>query len=139
MPAFTDVEGVRLRFLLLDTDSVPDALIEPQLDDAHTVLLAALDPSFVDADPAPDALVMGATLLAGARVLHALASYEAQHQRAQRLGSQVLQPAGRVETMREAARLADDEAWLILAPYLRPRATRPPLNASDSKPVLGGA
>jgi len=138
MPAFTDEERVRSRFLLPDAETLLPETLEPFIEDAHTVLLGELDPAFAEVDPAPLALVLGETLLAGARMLRAIASYEAQHRRSVRLGSQTVQPGGRVEALREAARQADEEAWLLLAPYLRPRAVRRPAAATDSQPVLGG-
>ena len=139
MPAFTDEQRVRSRFILPEEASLPSELMAPLIADAHAVLLTELDPAFAEADPAPEVLVLGETLLAGARVLRALASHEALQQRAQRLGSQTLQPGGRAEALRETARLAESEAWLLLAPYLRPKAMRRPADASDSQPVLGGA
>lgn len=137
MAAYTDAAQVRLRFLMTDEVAVPGELIAARIDDAHAVVLAEIDPAFAAMDPPPEALMVGETLLAGARVLRSLAMRAAQRQGTQRLGTQTDDTRTRMQALFDAARLAEKEGWLVLAPYLVPRGRVRPLRAAATTPVLG--
>lgn len=136
MPEFTTVARIRDTFHLADTAIAPDALIERALADAHTEITARLNPN-AETEPPDEALVLGETLLAGAHVFRALAAGDAAEQRHVAIGTARVQAGRRFDALAALAALAQDQAWYILAPYLRQPVPRTLLGASATAPVLG--
>lgn len=134
--AFTSETLVRERFQAHDTQAVPQALVLAAIGDAHTELLRHLDPAH-GAEPAPDGLVMGETLLAGAHLLHALASGDALAQRRVAIGGQRIEEGQRFAALMAVAARAERRAWETLEPYLRAVPARRILDATETIPVLG--
>ena len=135
MPAFTTEAAVRLKFQIEDT-AVSAALVEQSIADAHTEVLARLDPA-TDTENPDDALVLGETLLAGAHLLAALASCDAFTARPIALGGQRVEAGQRFASLLAIAAKARREAWRTLAPYL---AAHPPTlagTATESTAILG--
>ena len=137
MAGFTTEAMVRLRFQLNDTVSAPEELVLAAIDDAHTELLERLDPAHA-AEPYPEALVLGETLLAGANVYRALAARDAHDQRHVVIGGQRVEAGGRFAALGTVADAARAKAWRMLAPFLRDRPPHAPAGLTDTVPVLGG-
>ncbi len=138
MPGFTTEPLVRLRFQLQDTASVPPALIEAAIDDAHAELLGRLGPACTE-PPWPQALVLGETLLAGANVYRALAAKDAHDQKHVAVGGQRVEGGHRFGALTAVARTTRAAAWRLLAPFLRDHPPHAPAAVTDSVPVLGGS
>jgi hypothetical protein len=134
--AFTSETLVRERFQAHDTTAVPQSLVLAAIDDAHTELMRHLDPAHA-AEPAPDALALGETLLAGAHLLHALASGDALAQRRVAIGGQRIEEGQRFAALMAAAARAERRAWEMLEPYVRAVPARRVLDATETIPVLG--
>lgn len=136
MANFTNETRVRERFQLTDTSLVPADLVVASIDDAHTELLRYLDLAFATETP-EEALVMGETLLAGARVHQALASKAAAELKTITIAGQRIEATGRVETLLAIARGAEEQAWRLLEPYLAGRVGQVACVVTQSTPVLG--
>ena len=136
MAEFTTESLVRDTFHLHDTVQVPATLFERAIADAHAVLLRYLDPAY-DSDPAPDGLVLGETLLAGAHLFNALAAEEAFKQKQVALGTQRIDAGARFKALEAVADDAAMRAWDALEPYLRERPAHSALIATATTPVLG--
>lgn len=133
--AFTTESLVRLKGQVEDTGKVSSALVLDAIEDSHTRIVARLMDS-VDQQSPPDAVVLGETLLAVSAVLASLAAGQAAE------GDRVVVGGQRVETgvhlsklRREVAAYAE-EAWLVLAPYLKP-VGRQGMVTTATQPVLG--
>ena len=85
MPFTTD-SAVRARFQMDDTELVPPAMVAAAIDTAHLEITRHLVPG-VETDPPEEGLVLGETVLAGARVYELLAGADAVAARRLRLGS----------------------------------------------------
>lgn len=136
MPAFTTEENVRRRLQAEDTTNILPALVAAAIDDAHAVLLRRLDPAWADAAP-PAELELGECLLAGAYLLHALASRDAIEQHDFTIGGQRIMPGTRFASLTAMADLAERRAWHALEPYLAAVAQRSSLELNASAPVFG--
>lgn len=136
MPAFTTEALVRLKFQLTSTQDVPDTLIGDAIAEAHEPIALRLDP-VVDTGSPPVALVIGETLLAGARTLRSLAAREAATARNVVVGGQRLETGTRHTQLSLCATLAEEQAWEMLAPFLAPRTGARPAQPTDTTPVLG--
>ncbi|MBZ0123734.1 MAG: hypothetical protein K8F31_07585 [Roseovarius sp.] len=136
MPEFTTEALVRDTFHLHDTVQTPPTLLERAIADAHTVLLRHLEPAY-DSEPAPDGLVLGETLLAGAHLFNALAAEEAFKQKQVALGTQRIDAGARFKALEAVADDAATRAWDALEPYLREIPSQSVLTATDTTPVLG--
>ena len=136
MSAFAAEAAVRLKFQILDTNTVPSALIEGSITDAHTELLRHLDPAY-NMPVAPAGLVLGEVLLAGAHVFRALGAREALGQRKTSIGGQVIDAEKRFSSLLAYADRVEDQAWEVLAPYLTPVVGAGVIKVTESTPVLG--
>lgn len=136
MPAFTTESLVRLKFQLASTADFPATLIADAIDEAHEEVAARLAPSVNIEDP-PGALMIGETLLAGARTLRSLAAREAAVQRHVTVGGQRLDTTPRHAQLALSAARAEEQAWAMLAQFLAAPAARTTVAATDSVPVLG--
>lgn len=136
MATFAAEDDVRDRFQAHDTETIPSGLVTTMLEDAHEEVLRRLDPAYGEA-PAPSGLVAGEALLAGARLLHALASRDAIEQQHISIGGQRFDAGNRFAALLAMADQAEARAWEMLEPYLLARPAQQALDASDSTPVLG--
>jgi len=136
MPAFTTESLVRLKFQLTNTQDVPATLINDAIEEAHEPIAARLSPG-VDGLTPPAALVIGETLLAGARTLRSLAAREAATQRNVVVGGQRVETSTRHAQLALCATLAEEQAWEMLAPFLAPPSNTTCIQATDTTPVLG--
>lgn len=136
MANFTTESQVRAKFHLTDTTLVPADWVTASITDAHTELLRYLDPAFASGTP-DDALVLGETLLAGAHLYRSLAAKQAFDQKRVSAGGQRIEEADRLDALETIARIAEEQAWHFLEPYLLEHPGRLALEASDSVPVLG--
>lgn len=134
--AFATEAQVRLRLQLNDAEAVPDALISACLEEAHDELLRFLDPVY-DMAPIETPIVTGETLLAGARVLRAIAAGDAAKQQDLQIGSHRIRPSGRAEILSTLAAMTEKDAWYVLEPYLTALAPSQPAAVTDSQEVLG--
>jgi len=134
--AYATEAQVRVRLQLNDTESAPDALITACLEEAHDELLRFLDPAY-DMAPIEAAVVTGETLLAGARVMRALAAGDAARQQDLQIGNHRIRPSGRAEVLSTLAAMMEKDAWYMLEPYLTALAPQVPAKATDTTPVLG--
>jgi hypothetical protein len=87
MAAFTTESAVRLRFQVADTTQMATEIVTAAINEAHDSLLRWLQTEWIDAVP-PIGLVLGETLLAGARLFRLLAAKEAFDCRDVRVGNQ---------------------------------------------------
>ncbi len=136
MANFTTEQAVRDAFQLTDTTLVPATLVEQSIDDAHTEILRRLDAAYDVPSPAA-ALVLGETLLAGARLLRSLAAKSANEMKDLSIGGKRVESGKRFEALHDAADSAEQEAWKHLEPYMLARSPRSVLIVTDSTPVLG--
>lgn len=136
MATFTTEAAVRLKFQIEDAVLVSSELIVAGIDDAHVELLRFLRPEYDTGSP-EDALVLGETLLAGARVLRSLASKQAFEQKAIKIGGQHLQEGSRFAALMAFAASTEAEAWRLLEPFLKDQPARAVGDATDSTSVLG--
>jgi hypothetical protein len=123
MAAFTTEARVRLVMQVGDTAVATTELVNRCIDDAHTLLLARLDPAVDDQNP-DDALINGETQLAGAHLLRSLAGRAAAQGRKVRVGGQQLETGKQFGALMRIADDTETRAWAILAPYLMARPTR---------------
>lgn len=137
MAEFAAEGAVRLRFQWPDNARVPADLIAAAIADAHDEVLRRLA-SWVDPEAPDDALCVGETLLAGARVLSALAAKEATEQRHVTVGRQRVEAGTRFSALMAMADRAEADAWDRLAPYLDAVPEMWTAGTTDSQPVLGG-
>jgi hypothetical protein len=87
--------------------------------------------------PIEPAIVTGEILLAGARVMRALAARDASEQQDLQVGNQRIRPAGRSDALIAMAVIAEKDAWYLLEPYLMVVPTHAPMKVTDSTPILG--
>lgn len=138
MAGFTTEAMVRLRFQLHNTAAVPTDLVQAGIDDAHAELLPLLEADY-GAEPFPEALVLGETLLAGANVYGALAAKDAHDQKHVVVGGQRVEAGKRFASLREVAQISRAKAWRLLAPFLRDHPPHNPATATGTVPVLGAS
>ena len=136
MAAFSTEEAVRLRFQVSDAVSVPSALVTASIDDAHLAILERLDPG-VDTQTPPEGLVLGETLLAGARLLRSLASKQAVSHKTLMVGGQRIDVGNRFVSLMALSKTGEQEAWDTLEPFLEAPARSGGIGVTDSTPVLG--
>jgi hypothetical protein len=136
MSTFAAEADIRLRFQWNDTETVPDELVSMCLSEAHAELVRFLDPVYEMA-PIEPAIVTGEILLAGARVMRALAARDASEQQDLQVGNQRIRPAGRSDALIAMAVIAEKDAWYLLEPYLMVVPTHAPMKVTDSTPILG--
>lgn len=137
MAEFATEAAVRLRFQWPEGGRVPADLVAAAIADAHDEVLRRLA-SWVDPEAPEDALCLGETLLAGARVLSALAAKDATDQRHVTVGGQRVEEGARFSALTAMADRAEREAWAALAPYLEAAPETWTAGATDSQAVLGG-
>ncbi|MFA6240988.1 MAG: hypothetical protein WC655_08670 [Candidatus Hydrogenedentales bacterium] len=136
MPAFTTESAVRLKFQISDSIIVSSDLVTASIDMAHEEILRVLAGD-VDTQSPENALVIGETLLAGARLFESLASQDAYSQKRITLGANHIEDGDRFRALTAAAALAEKQAWYLLEPYLHRRPFRTPLETTVTIPVLG--
>lgn len=136
MAAFTTEAAVRLKFQAADASIAPADLINESIDHAHELILRRLDPQY-DTTPAPDGVILGETLLAGARMLRSIASKDALDQRSMTIGGQRIEAGRRFSTLMAMASEADTAGWEALEPFLLELKPRNAVEATDTTPVLG--
>ena len=137
MTPLTTVAAVRAKFGLPGPEHLPDAVIQRSIEDAHTELWPLLAPDQPD-DPPADELVLGATLLSGARLFDALASREAYDQQRRVVGGQRVEESRRFASLQTTAARHEGEAWRLLAPFLAPAPRQNPGRATATTQILGG-
>lgn len=135
MPTFTTEALVRLKFQLTSTQDFPASLINDAIAEAHEPIAARLDPG-VDTGSPPTALVIGETLLAGARTLRSLAVREATTQRSVVVGGQRVDTGTRQAQLALSAALAEEQAWEMLAPFLTPPPGTRSLSPTETTPIF---
>lgn len=133
--AFTTEAEVRLLFSF-NEDEVPAPLVARCIDAAHDEIRRLLDPRHDDGVP-PGPLILGETLLAGAAVCRALAAGDAQDQKRLTLGPARIHEGARFRSLTEVAETSVERAWFYLEPYLLDRPALRPVQATDTRPVLG--
>jgi hypothetical protein len=138
MAAFTTETAVREKFQATDAALVTPAAIEAAIEDAHTEVLARLDPMH-DTAPAAEGLVLGETMLAGAHLLRALAAGDAVAQRAVSIGGQRVEGGARFAALMTMAAQTERHAWEQLAPFLIDVPRRGIVRTTDTQPILGTA
>ena len=138
MAAFTTEALVRERFQLGDAARVPSELIEQVIEEAHGEVLRRLSPN-VETDPPGVGLVVGESLLAGARLYGALAAKDAFDVKQVTLGSNVVSDGNRFQALMTMAAWLEDQAWYLLEPSGAERPARTVVDATDSQVVLGEA
>lgn len=136
MANFTNETEVREKFQLSDTTLVPSALVTSSIDDAHDEILRFLSDS-VDTGSPEDALIMGECLLSGAHLLRSLASKDAFGQKQISIGGHKVDAGKRFDSFMDMASKSEKQAWYMLEPYLKEVPTRPFLDVSETKAVLG--
>ena len=136
MAVFTTEEAVRLKFQVNDTGWVPAALVAACINGAHEEILRRLDPA-LDPDDPEDALVLGETLLAGARLLESLASKDAVKQEEVVVGGQHIETGKRFASLMAMASKVEKEAWYVLEPYLASQPDQSVGQVTDTMPVIG--
>ncbi len=135
MAAFTTESAVRAKFQVEDRVAVPSSVVQGSIDDAHAVLLRALDEG-VDQGTPEAALVLGETLLAGVHLLRSLASSSAQGVVVS-VGGQRLSHGDRFAALMALASKTEREAWRVLEAYVGDRPRCPLGATTDSVTVLG--
>lgn len=136
MATFADEAEVRLRFQLNDTALTPSVLIVRSLADAHEEVVRGIDAACIG-ESVPEGVVAGEALLAGARVLRALASKDALEQRQITVGGQRIEAGKRFASLMALSELAERAAWQTLESFAAPAAMRPPVAVTDTLAVLG--
>ena len=136
MSAFATESLVRLKFQLTNTQEVSATLIEDAIAEAHEPIAARLTPGIDGLSP-PVAVVIGETLLAGARTLRSLAAREAATQRNVIVGGQRVETGTRHAQLILCASLAEDQAWEMLAPFLAAPVNTHAIQTTDTTPILG--
>jgi hypothetical protein len=134
--AFTTEEHVRERFLPEGDAQATTNQIACAIDAAHLQIAPALRPD-APLDPPSEAIVLGETLLAGARLFEALAAHDAYDQRRLKVGHAEVREGERFRSLMAAAADAESRAWEVLAPFMAAKEQRVPAAATDSQPVLG--
>ncbi len=136
MAGFTTEETVRRKFQIEDVTLASQALLLASIDDAHEEVLRRLDPA-VDIETPEASLVLGETLLAGARLLGSLASKDAVLQKDITVGGQRIEAGKRFASLITLGEKAEEQAWEVLEPYLSARSCAPLGGVTDTVPVLG--
>lgn len=136
MAVFSTESAVREKFQVTDTALAPAGLVERSLADAHEEILRWLDPG-VNVESPPAGLVAGETLLAGAHLLRSLASKSASAFREVRVGGNQVVTGGRSVPLMALAAQAEQQAWEMLGPYLKPVDGSDGALATDTLAVLG--
>lgn len=136
MAGFTTEEAVRRKFQIEDVSLASQALILGSIEDAHEEILRRLDPA-ADIETPDAGLILGETLLAGARLLGSLASRDAVLQRDITVGGQRIEAGKRFASLIALSEKAEEQAWETLEPYLSARPSAPSGGVTDTVPVLG--
>jgi len=121
MAAFTSEETVRLKFQLDNVPEATTALVTASIDNAHSMVLERVREEYLE-DP-PESVVIAETLLAGAALLRSLSSRLALDKREVRLAGHQLETGKRFPALLAVAAAAEEEAFRLLAPWLRHGAT----------------
>jgi hypothetical protein len=123
--AFTDEATIRTHTGWDNTDLVTSALIEQRLDNAHSELLAQIDPAYASStDPM---LKLAETELATAYLLRSLASESGFEDRDIRTANLTLRSGGRAKTLLELASEEEASALRHARGFLRVGTSRTPL------------
>lgn len=141
MDAFTTEARVRAKFALHDASRLPAETIEVAIADAHTEIQRVIDPAVDLAGPLvedlPPGLVLGETLLAGARLLETLAAAEAFDQQRVSLGSRRIEESSRHRDLLAAAAVAENRALRALEAYVVRTPVRGAATTTDTQPTVG--
>jgi len=135
MSAFTSESLVRVKFQWNSATDVPATLINDAIAEAHAYLLRAVAPAHLEVPP-PAEVVIGETLLAGARTARALATREAATRVRVTIAGQSVDRGPRHVELLALSDLLEQQANAMLAPFFHSIAAAAPLLPSDTTPIL---
>ena len=136
MAAFTSEVLVREKFQSTDTSLVTVAAVAAAIDDAHTELIARLDPAY---DTVPRRMVSCSGKRSSRARTCCMPWRRAMRlaQRAVTIGGQRVEGGARFAGLMAMARQAERHAWERLSPYLLDIPTQAVARVTDSQPILG--